>query len=421
MNFLRQQLSRGWSPRSRWWLLAGLALVGLTGFAFWPAAFRSLGVDHRGRWFIDLYAVLASGEAYAHGLDPYVFNPLDYFGRVHVYTRWWLWLGQMGLTRDDCIWIGRVLVAAFMGVALFRLRPRSLGEVAWTLAVLLSPPFLLALNRANNDLVIFLLLAPVVPCLSAERVWVRWLALVFIAAAFALKTYPLVAGLLLFALRDGRELRRLLLVSVGLLLALLPEVLRDLAVYGPRVTESHGLMTFGGSLAFAELGCSSALARLASAVCGAGFLAAWLKLNLFARWRIAPEDRGTWVGFVLGATLLTGCFFAGVSFSYRWIFAIWMAPLLWRLPRDASAPRAVRRLAAFAGGLLLWALWADGAASGVIGKFVGEANPDRAMRMADAFSAAEQPLHWAFFLCLLAFLAHFTREGFAVLRARPRA
>lgn len=418
MNFLRPQLSCGWSPRSRWWLLAGLALVGLTGFAFWPAAFRALGVDHRGPWFIDLYAILASAEAYARGLDPYIFNPLDLFGRAHVYTRWWLWLGQIGLTRADCIWLGRVLVAAFMGVALFRLRPRSLGEVAWTLAVLLSPPFLLALNRANNDLVIFLLLAPVVPCLNAERVWIRWLAPVFIGAAFTLKTYPLVAGLLLLALRDGRELRRLLWVSGAVFLALLPEVLSDLAVYGPRVPESHGLMTFGGSLGFVELGCSSAVARLAGVVCGAGVFTAWLKLNPFAGWRIAPEDRATWLGFVLGATLLTGCFFAGVSFSYRWIFAIWMAPLLWRLPRDASAPHAVRRCAAIIGGLLLWALWADGIASGIIGKIVGDAHPERVLRIADTFSAVEQPLLWAFFIGLLAFLAHFVRDRVAALRDR---
>jgi hypothetical protein len=245
------------------------------------------------------------------------------------------------------------------------------------------------------------------------------LALVFIGAAFVLKAYPVVAGLLLLAVREGRELRRLLWVGGALLLALLPEVLRDLAIYGPRVPESHGLMTFGGSLAFVDLGCSSAGARAAGAVGGVVFFAAWWKLDPFAGWRVATADRAAWLGFVLGATLLTGCFFAGVSFSYRWVFSIWMAPWLWGLPRDVSAPRSARRLAALTGGLLLWALWADGIASGVIGKIIGEANPERAMRIADTFSAAEQPLHWAFFLCLLAFLAHFTREGFAVLRGRP--
>ena len=45
---------------------------------------------------------------------------------------------------------------------------------------------------------------------------------------------------------------------------------------------------------------------------------------------------------IVGAALLTGCFLAGTSYGYRWIFALWLAPLLWRLPPPNWKPHAPR-------------------------------------------------------------------------------
>ena len=58
------------SPRL--WLL--LALLGLGYFgllAFHPGLYFALGVNHYDAWFLDTFALLASNDAVARGLDPY--------------------------------------------------------------------------------------------------------------------------------------------------------------------------------------------------------------------------------------------------------------------------------------------------------------------------------------------------------------
>ena len=410
------------SPRRLWWMFVALAGIIFVSLALAPQLLRVVGVNHYGVWFLDLSAILASNDALALGLDPYAPNPLDVFGRPHGYSHWWLALGRFGLTRADAPWLGFALCAAFFVAVIAHLRPRQPGEIAWSLAVLCSPPVLLALDRANNDLVIFVLLAPVVPCLLSPRPWLRLLAVPLIAFAAALKAYPAVAVLVLLAGHGPRDTRRLLFVAALMFLALLPDTAADFARYAGIVPETEGLMTMGARNLFVGLGLPLAAARLLGPVCGGVIIGAFLRAKLFAPWTPAPADRRAWLSFVLGATLLTGCFFAGASFAYRWVFALWLAPLLWRLPRDSAAPVAVRRWATATAVLLVIALWADALASSLLGNFTAGMAPENVMRMADRFFYLEQPLTWAFFIGLLGFLTHFAREGVRCLfKAEPAA
>jgi hypothetical protein len=156
-----------------------------------------------------------------------------------------------------------------------------------------------------------------------------------------------------------------------------------------------------------------------------GLLIGGVVVVCFLRWRVFvdwefPEDyRADWLAFVLGAALLSGCFFTGTNFGYRWIFAIWLAPLLWRLPRDPRAPAQIRRLAAFTAALLIWGLWADGAASALLAHFGGTVATATLVRWADRFVLIEQPLLWLFFSALLGWLTHFTAGALRSLAKTP--
>ena len=410
------------SPRRLWWLLVALSGAVLVCLARWPDAFRAFGINHLGVWFIDLHAVLASCDALAAGLDPYAANPLDYFGRPHGYAHWWLALGRLGFTRNDTLPLGLALCAAFYVAAIAALRPRRPGEVAWTLAVLCSPPILLAIDRANIDLVIFVLLAPLVPCLLSPRWPVRLLAAPLIIVAAALKAYPIVAGLLLLAGAGPRDTRRLVVVGALLLAMALPDLATDFLHYSRIVPETEGLMTMGARNIFVGLGLPVTAARWLGPLGGAAVVAAFLRADFFAGWTVAPAERRAWLSFVLGGVLLTGCFFAGASYAYRWVFALWLVPLLWQLPRDPAAPARVRRLAAVTAVLLVFALWSDAIALGLIGRFSGGLTPQAAMQRADRYFYLEQPVTWAFFICLLGFLTHFAQDGLRRLfRAEPAA
>ena len=399
-----------------WWGMVAVAAGYYGCFFAWPRRFFAVGVNHLGVWFLDAYAILASNEALALGLDPYAPNPLDPLTRPHVYSHWWL--GANGLARADTRWVGLALVVAFLVVAVARLRPREPREAAWYLLVLCSSPLLLAVERANNDLVVFLLLTPVVPCLLDGRRLVRMAALVPIALATGLKFYPAVAGLALLAVVDRRELRDRLILA-GLAFALVgASVAEDLGRFGSIAPKAEGLMTFGAVNLLESAGVHGRVAQALALALGTLPIIFSLRSAIFSRWEIAAADRADWLGFVLGAALLTGCFFLGTNYAYRWIFALWMAPLLWRLPRDQNAPPAVRRFAALTAALLVFALWFDALASGALNLFVGRVTSDTMMRWADRIFAVEQPVTWAFFACLLGWIAHFARGGVRALLGR---
>ncbi|HVU25124.1 MAG TPA: hypothetical protein VHE13_13440 [Opitutus sp.] len=402
----------------RLWVLLGLAAACYyASFAFHPALFWLVGVNHYGVWFLDSFAVLASNDAVTRGLDPYAPNPLDYFHRPHVYSHWWLGLRHLGLTRADNLGVGLALVGAFFAAAVARLRPREPRQFFYYLAALCAPGVLLAVNRANNDLAIFAALALLVPCLRSRHRVARFFAPALVAFAAGLKYYPAAAVLLLAGGRDRRETPRLLLFGLGLLLLVALDVGGDVVHFVQPVTKAEGLMTFSASTSFEALGLSARAATLAGAALGAAvFVWAWLA-QPFAGWRTGG-DESDWLHFTLGAVLLTGCFFTSTNFAYRWIFALWLLPLLWSLPGADDAPRGARRTARVALILLPLVLWIDAVFSMLLLGNVGKATADTIVRWAGIAFQLEQPLVWALFACLLVFIAHFARQAWTDVFAR---
>lgn len=414
------------SPRRLWWLMVAFAGAWYLSFIYFPEMYLFVGVNHldnlnhgRGpKWFLDTYAILASNDAITLGRDPWVYNSLDPLGRPHVYSHWWLHLRDLGLTREHNFWLGLGLVGAFFATALTRLRPRTPGEMVWYLAFVCSSSVVLAVDRANNDLAVFALLAPVVPCLLSERPAVQIGAGVLIALAAGLKFYPAIAVVVLLAGHEGRTLRLRLAVGVLLLTMVGFNIAADIVKFAPVAPKAEGIMTFGATNLFEALGLKGRVGLIVAGGVALLAIAAWWRSRLFDGWIIAAEYENHWWSFVLGSALLTGCFFAGTNFAYRWVFSLWLAPLLWRLPADESAPTRVRAIARITRILVLFGLLADAALSAILARLVGRVPFPLIERWADTFFRWEQPVTWALFVCLLGFLVHFVRAGFARLWLR---
>lgn len=408
-------------PRRWWWLLVAAVGIYAVTIATFPALLRFVGVSHYGHWFLDGYAILAANDAISVGLNPWAPNALDPLGRPHVYSHWWLHLRDFGLTRAHHLACGIVLGIGFLGAALSRLRPRSTGEFGWYLTIICASPVVLAIERANNDLVVFVVLAPVVPCLLSNHRGLRWLAVALVAIATALKFYPAAASLILLAGDDARELRRRLLFGAFALMLVAASVAPDLARISGLMPRAEGVMTFGSVNLLAALGLRGYAAAGAGLVVAGLIAASFLRSRIFAGWKMRSEERGEWWSFVLGAALLSGCFFSGSSYGYRWVFAFWLAPLLWRLPRDPTVPAGVRKLARVTAVLLVPALWGDALFGGVTALVAAGVPAGTVELWSDRFFLIEQPITWAFFACLIGFLTHFTREGWRVLSGRTTA
>ncbi len=383
-------------------ILGCLAVYGLC----WrlPQVMAFAGVSNEGVWFLDTYAILAALDAKRQGLDPYVYNPLNYFGGTHVYSDWWFALVPLPLTRADSLWLGGLVIAAALVAAWSVLKPRNWREVAWSLAVLCSAPVILGLNRANMDFLFFAILSGCVPAMLSRVQWRRvTVAPVLVAFATGLKYYPAVAGLIVLAARGIRER----LVAVGVMAGLLVCVGISVAPSLSHYTSDQlpgGLYTFGSlvSLRAAGLSNTAAVGCTVLLLAGAG---GWIALAILRRsWKTRVEQPRDYYFFILGAVLLTGSFVATVNYGYRWLYAVWMIPFLCRA-NAAEENGAVNRLLFLTRLLLAVALWSDVCVAMILNQTVHSLAV--ANRWIGLFSALQQPVIWGLFVCLSGWLVHF--------------
>lgn len=398
-------------------LLIGVTVAGLLGFTLFPKIAFGLGISDYGRWFLDSYAILASNDAIAAGLDPYHANPLDDLHRPHSYSHWWFLLGKMGLTRADNFVFGGLCVLACLVVAFAGLRPRTMREVAWYATLMLCPPFLMAVNRANNDLVVFAVLGCGALALSRPTVG-RWLTvLMAVAMATGLKFYPAVAaaGLLLV-----RPIKRfwlgLFVAGLGLLLISV-NIWSD---FGRAVIPvPSGVYSFGAPLLLNDLGWTGRSAQIGTAalllVLGAIFQRRGLTVGLTENDSpIADRLRFIWAG-----VLLLVCFTVGISYAYRWIFVIWCAPWLWTVMTSEISSPARRRGAFLASALLLFGVWSDGLFCIVVNLFFIPVAQSVIDHWQLAWRMWTQPLVWLLMAMLTGWLLDAGLATLDALRTQP--
>jgi hypothetical protein len=340
-----------------------IGLVGLVVGTFalivaWPDAMVPLGIGlPSDRWFIDIYALLASSDAFALGLDPYKPNPLDWLHVPHWYSDWWFWLHDLGLTRADAPWLGAAIGASYVTAALVLVRPRDFAAMLVGWLAICGPVALLGVNRANPDMLIFAAFVGIAWLLTrpARPAWLLGPPLIALMAG--LKFYPLAGALALpFAPRVRREVWASLGLMAALAMLLALGLHDDVRRVATLIEAPREFFAFGGAQLFTLLGVAPGGAFLLTVAIGAA-------LAVVEWWRspalpAALPEREV-VAFVLGAAVVVGCFFIGGSYSYRLVFALLMLPLLGTLRRDAGAT-VVRRLAQAAWWGVPVLVWFDG-------------------------------------------------------------
>ena len=402
------------TPRRRRWsdglLGGGVALVAL---AIWAACFRfpavwdALGIGESTHPFLDLHGLLAANDAARAGANPYLPNQLDLYHRPLVYTEWWLALGAFGLTRADTLWLGWVLLGATLLAAVAIVRPRGRCEGMAFLLWLVSPAMLLTVNRANNDLVIFVVMTAGLAALRRSGSFGHGLAVVAFAVAAVLKYYPLAGLIVLLEASRRREiwagLALYALVAVLAWPALAPG-LASAARYRP---QSEWLYAFGAPVLFRDFGIRTTV----------GWLALAMVVSVGAGWsalRPAPAEVGTTPSrerereFMVGAALIVGCFFLGASYVYKLVFSAWMLPWLWREEHGTLEGRWRRAT----GRLLVGVLWLEGVMALVMNGLSGAHFRRFAEGLLVPTLVVSQLLEWLLMGCLLRFLlAYALRRG----------
>jgi hypothetical protein len=371
----------------------GLGLLGVPAlpspFADWDAVVHLMQCAHRG---VNVYVPNQCGT--------FMYTPL--WGWTRLIPRAPAWIDGIGLAID----------AAFFASLWFAARPRSWRDTAVIVAASLSTAVIYAVERANVDLIIFVLL--IAGAALAPREPMRRIAgYLVILLAGLLKFYPFAAFVIALRERTPRFFG-IAIVATAALATLLLYMRPELAPLAANLPGGrYGSDAFGANnlvYLLEATGASQLISILALAILGLCAAAAAVSLArdggfVFAFSQTTERDR---TSLVMASAVIVGCFFAGQSILYRAIFLIPVVGGLCALRRAAPRPGLRSRLAGLIGASL-GLMW-EGAVHGVL--FPGHGIPA-------LYLLLREVLWWWVIANLTAVLIVFTATSEALAFIRP--
>jgi hypothetical protein len=224
--------------------LATLWLVPLTIFilAFatdWHSVWTALGVDAGSPGFNDLRSISGAVLTYHHGGDPLIANPGDPWHRPMNYPRIWLYLfSTLGINEGNVASVAVVFCILYLlcvSVLIAQSKRNSDALILVFAGLSLAP--LMAMERGNNDLIVFSLVF--VGCIVPAR---SLRSSAFCAAA-VLKVYPL-AAMAIDAIRRPAKEKIASVLLTALVLGLFAWQWRDMVVIS-RATPVSSSASYG--------------------------------------------------------------------------------------------------------------------------------------------------------------------------------
>jgi hypothetical protein len=297
--------------------------------------------------FVDISGSLAAWECARQGVDVIVDDPCDVLGRGYTYSPLWMAAAGIPLGVGDTMAVGWTLDIVFL-ISLYLLPPpqRPL-ELVLVVAATLSTMVVFALERANPDILLFLLVLAA-GLFSEGRLPMRLLGYFLALMAASVKYYPVMVLVVVFQERVS-VFCLVGFVVVGLLATFCvgyhTEIARGLPniAHGPYNTDLFSAQNLPFLLGEAA---ASATSPLVGGITAGGLYAILVgacitilrRLLRFADLRAALAvlpylER---VLLVMGSAVIAGCFFAGQSIGYRGIFLLLVMPGLLAMSRPAA-------------------------------------------------------------------------------------
>jgi hypothetical protein len=313
-----------------------------------------------------------------HGFDVYTSAALTSCHSLPIiYSPLWLRLTFLPTDPAWTDWLGLPVVSAFLLSLGLLPQSRLPADRAFVLLATFSPPPGFAVERANVDLIMFLLAVGAAFCLEGTLVR-RILGYGLMLIGGLLKFYPLV----LLALLLRERLRVLLAVGLAAAVIVVATVVLffdELRRLGPAPSGSPFHFMWGArniptglpTVIRAALRAAGASARMVETLAGSPWLppilallllaaalatALWLARRADFRVSIATIPGRTHRFLLIGGILVVGCFFAGQNINYRSIFLLPILPGILALTQVAPN-RSLRHIFTLTTASILCVLW----------------------------------------------------------------
>ncbi len=308
-------------------------------FMFRYSLWQYWGVQHFQPIFLDMHAILSAADAYRDGYNVFLENPYDVLNRVHIYSRVWLWIGHFGITRYHNTLVGAIVVTSFLSLSVALTRPRNLKEFLFSSMLILSPAVMLGVERANNDLVIFILLAIAILSLFSNVRGIQYSSFFFIFLASILKFYPIVSFVVYVRhIDNNRKFWMIVLLASLSWGAFVWWSFDDFVILQKTVIQPYARGTFGAVLLFCWLLLQWPINKIPYiiTVC----IVITLSFILSSKFRTNKSETNSVNNllFLTGSLCLAFCFFAFTNFDYRCIFFILTLPYFFQVLRCKDTP-----------------------------------------------------------------------------------
>jgi hypothetical protein len=303
--------------------------------------------------FLDISAWLAVWECARQGVDVISANPCDVLQRSYSCSPFWIAGSAIPLGVSDTPMVGWVLDLVFLLSLSLLPAPRRFSELILILTATLSTMIVFALERANPDVLLFLM-ALMTGVLVECRLSLRILGYLLALLAALLKYYPIM--ILVIAFRETISVFVFLSLLILVCLALFwadyhADIARGLPsiAYGPYNTDLFAAKNLPSLLGEAAGGAAepSPWAPLVQRIVTGGLYATLLGFSLAIcrslsgidelRRALALLTRPERVFLVIGSAVIAGCFFVGQSIGYRGVYFLLVIPGLLAISRTSSA------------------------------------------------------------------------------------
>jgi len=312
-------------------LIVIIVMVPLVGLSFrfygYEATWRFWNIPAATPPFIDLRILTGSAESFRQGFDPIEQNPGDPLGRHFNLGKIWYLIFYTGIKQEDTLWLGTLLALGFLfcvWVFPHRINVTMAGLLA---LVLFSPSTMLALERGNVDLFIFILCTVALTLLES----VGWFAMFFLILAALLKLYPIFG----FAAFLEKQRTRFWFFSLSALVILLVYAVLTFSNIAASFsyTEKGGDLSYGVNVISLYLQPFFTSRQIYSLLTFVAYLivlciAVIVVLTGMRCDPLIADDAYHLAAFRLGAAIYIGTFFLGTNWDYRLIFLIFTVPQL---------------------------------------------------------------------------------------------
>lgn len=309
--------------------------------------------------FLDTDTVLSAVRCLNKGIDAYAVNPCDVLGRQYDYSPLWMVLTVFPMTPAWLSPIGLVVDAAFLFSLLLLPPGRDARATAVIVLGVLSSGTAFAVERGNNDLVLFALAAGGA-ALALRGPAIRLLGYALILLAGLLKYYPLLAMISVCRERSARFFAVALasiIVTAAFVAVTWHDLSRALAIIpvGSYAEDMFGSVVVAGRVADQSVHLPVLKAAIRWSMVVASWAAAiYLAGRPFLRTaldRLTPRERSF---LLVGALMIAGCFFTAQNIGYRVVHLLLVLPPLLALGRVSG--RWLLTVAWLCCLLLLWSI-----------------------------------------------------------------